>query len=266
MKRVIRGHVYQAILISFCVLLIGPSTIHADETCSDCLQKGLRLYEAMELEASLAELQSALERQAECTKQELVTVYLNLAKVQIVLEQKDAATESIKSALRIDPYLTFDPSTTSNKILAVANRARQEIRDENQPQPMPETTPEPEPTETSMSPRRIGAWATLGIAGAAAIGSGATFGVAYSEYGKTQEAADDKDWDARDAYWTNTQTYATTSYVLAGVAGGAAVTSLVLFLTSRDGARTSSIESPIGVSAAPVLTPELSGIVVQIRF
>ena len=242
------------------IVLMLPGASAAGEACHDYLSRGIQLYEDMQFDEALVQLGLAIEQEAACTDQELVTLHLYSARIHIVLGQRDKALESMKSALRIDPYLSMDPVTTSPKVYEILNQARDELKREQETV----VEPVPPPAGKKKSGRRIGAWTTAGVAGASAVGGGAMLAMAFSENSQQEDAADEEDWDARDTHWQNTQTYSYVSYGLFGAAAVATGVSIYLFMTSGDSA---SLEvSGVRFSAAPVVDGEHAGVVLQFRF
>ena len=284
------------VLVAAFVLAV-PMASSGEETCSQRLRAGLRLYEEMRYQEAVQEMRAALEQETGCTEQELVLLHVHIAKIHLVLEDEEMALAEMKEALGIDPYLSLDPMTTSPKIMQVLNRAREAVkREQAQAQaleereleskqeqkrkqeqdaasavqvPAIEPVPAPQPEEES-GERRSGrgrpAWIAAGVGGAGAIGAAVMLGMAFSENGQQEDAAAEGDWDARDDHWEKTRGYATASYVLGGVAAVSAGISVYLFLTSRErGERTARGSGP-EVYILPLCSQELSGLAWEIRF
>ena len=252
------------VLVTAAAVLVPARFARAEESCVECLQKGIRAYEEMNYEDALRQLQAALKQQAACTRSELVTLHVHIAQIHLVLGETDKGVVELKEALRLNPYLSLDPVTTAPKILSALNKAREEIQAEQQPKPAPTPTPvpAPQPTKKAMSAKRIGAWTTLSVGLGSAVTSGTLLGLAYSE-----DALQKSTHGSQHArHWANTENYATGSFVTGGIAGASIVTSIVLFVLSRDDDHRTSDASRPEVYAAPILSTELPGVMVGMRF
>jgi len=256
------------------------SVCWAQSTCPSLLQEGVNACQNMEYDEAIRILNTALMRQDECSAEQLVQVRVTLATALIAQDDEIGASAQMREALQLDPDLCF-PDIVSPKIRDLLDQARSEMEREAALKRTPSTPrpsnrlQQPAPAgpakrhnssenRKSMSGRRIAAWSTLGMGGALAAGSGITFGVAYQEDRAQKDAADEHDWDARDAHWNNVKTYATASYILAGLAGASLTTSLVLFLT--DGKSKTADSERYHFTLMPIISPERKGLAVLFRF
>ena len=265
------------------VVLSLAVAAQAEATCPDLLREGEEAFFAMRYDEAVFLLDQAASRREECSRQQVERVYVTAARAAIARDDLAGAVKRFKEALRLNPFLRLEESS-SPRVFKALDQARQELEQERAQrstvveQPLVQSPLAPDPTlpstpandppaavePTGMSPQRIAAWSTLGAGGTLGIGSGIALAIAYQEDVAQREAAADHEWDSRDAHWENVKTYATTSYILAGVGGASLVTSLVLFLTD-DGPLAANDEDH-HFALAPILSPERQGVMVQFRF
>lgn len=240
-----------------------PLTATASSICSEIIAKGNILYQEMNYTDSAQLLKQVLADPTLCNTKEQAEVHVLLSKLELVKEDRTAAIAEMKSALKLDSFISLDPQTTSPKVIQVLHEARQLLEKETTDTKNTETKPaNKEPSGT-----RIAAWATLGLGSTSALASGTCMGMALNENRQQKDAASRDDWDARDTHWQNTKNLAMSSYVLAGSAALLLGISTYLFLTSTPSTSKTNVSGKSSdFLLMPTASPEEAGFLMRLRF
>jgi tetratricopeptide (TPR) repeat protein len=225
-------------------------------------ERGVKLLKDMEDAKALDELERAL-KVPETSAKERAQIHLHMGIAQSNLLKRDAARQSFRAALKLDPAIR-PPELTSPKIGQIFEEVRLEVqaeRKDEKPGP-PVAAPPKEPAEQPTVPeasvakeRPVNwpAWITLGAA-VAAGGVGIAMG-ALSSSAEDQANDISLTYYAAKEHHDKAQGRALAANILFGVAGAAAVASGVLFyLGWRKTERASAAVVPLD-----------SGVLVQLR-
>ncbi|MCZ7587174.1 MAG: hypothetical protein M5R36_29645 [Deltaproteobacteria bacterium] len=181
------------------IVIILTALAAAVPAAADPLSEGIEAYRASHYDVALKTLNEALLQEGYSTAQ-IVECRRYLGMTHIAFGDTTRAKGQFVEALKLDPAMSFDPITTSPKVLAVFEEAKAEFEAQRplepipvaEPEAAPEPEPEPEPEAVAEEPvrqerdhtKRTVGWSLVGVGGASLIVSGVTYAMLWGHRGQ----------------------------------------------------------------------------------
>lgn len=260
----------------FVCSILQTSPCAAQDDCASLLNQGAKEFEQAHYHRAMTMFDKALSSGANCSSNQMISLYVYKAKAHLVFNEENEAVTQMKHALMVNPSLALDPANNSPKVIGILNQARDElnrkvgIEDEEKDENSNDNKSfsyHQQPEFTPMAKRKIAAWSLFGAGSTCVIGSGIALGLAYSEDSKQKDAAARNDEEGRNEHWKNTNTYATSSAILAGTAAVAYGSAFYLMWKSGQGKSVGRTNEVFRVNAlTPYATGDSYGIVFELNF